>query len=102
MLKVSSALPADELRKLSWSGIPKSVRPTAWKILSVSSLLSSSSFHNTGGGGGGGDCLHSPLHHTSCLDGSSGVWEYVVSAEPLILLSFLCVLTLWSKLGRAM
>ncbi|KAL8597499.1 hypothetical protein ACOMHN_047726 [Nucella lapillus] len=24
----------DELRKLSWSGIPKSVRPTAWKILS--------------------------------------------------------------------
>ncbi|XP_033746626.1 TBC1 domain family member 22B-like isoform X1 [Pecten maximus] len=24
----------DELRKLSWSGIPKAVRPTAWKILS--------------------------------------------------------------------
>ncbi|KAL3851771.1 hypothetical protein ACJMK2_015480 [Sinanodonta woodiana] len=24
----------DELRKLSWSGIPKKVRPTAWKILS--------------------------------------------------------------------
>ncbi|KAK7103003.1 TBC1 domain family member 22B-like [Littorina saxatilis] len=24
----------DELRKLSWSGIPKSVRPTTWKILS--------------------------------------------------------------------
>ncbi|XP_025106953.1 TBC1 domain family member 22B-like isoform X2 [Pomacea canaliculata] len=24
----------DELRKLSWSGIPKVVRPTAWKILS--------------------------------------------------------------------
>lgn len=24
----------EELRKLSWSGIPKSVRPTAWKILS--------------------------------------------------------------------
>ncbi|KAL5015050.1 hypothetical protein ScPMuIL_009320 [Solemya velum] len=24
----------DELRQLSWSGIPKSVRPTAWKILS--------------------------------------------------------------------
>lgn len=27
-------LDLDELRKLSWSGIPKSVRPTAWKILS--------------------------------------------------------------------
>lgn len=24
----------DELRKLSWSGIPKAIRPTAWKILS--------------------------------------------------------------------
>ena len=24
----------DELRKLSWSGIPKAVRPTSWKILS--------------------------------------------------------------------
>lgn len=44
VLKVSSALSADELRKLSWSGIPKSVRPTAWKILSVSSLSSSASF----------------------------------------------------------
>ena len=25
-----------ELQKLSWSGLPKPVRPTAWKILSVS------------------------------------------------------------------
>ena len=29
---------ADELQKLSWSGLPKPVRPTSWKILSVSRL----------------------------------------------------------------
>ncbi|XP_014783420.1 TBC1 domain family member 22B isoform X1 [Octopus bimaculoides] len=33
-LLTSSNADLEELRKLSWSGIPKSVRPTAWKILS--------------------------------------------------------------------
>ncbi|XP_076448098.1 TBC1 domain family member 22B-like [Babylonia areolata] len=33
-LLAEPTLNLDELRKLSWSGIPKSVRPTAWKILS--------------------------------------------------------------------
>ncbi|XP_058596960.1 TBC1 domain family member 22A isoform X7 [Neofelis nebulosa] len=29
-----TSCPAEELRKLSWSGIPKSVRPITWKLLS--------------------------------------------------------------------
>ncbi|XP_040843499.1 TBC1 domain family member 22A isoform X3 [Ochotona curzoniae] len=29
-----AACPAEELRKLSWSGIPKQVRPITWKLLS--------------------------------------------------------------------
>lgn len=29
-------LSTEELRKLSWSGIPKPVRPITWKLLSVS------------------------------------------------------------------
>lgn len=31
-----SLLSTEELRKLSWSGIPKPVRPITWKLLSVS------------------------------------------------------------------
>ena len=30
---------SDDLRKLSWSGIPSQVRADTWKLLSVSSLL---------------------------------------------------------------
>lgn len=44
LLPVSLVL-TEELRKLSWSGIPKPVRAITWKLLSVSCPLCASALH---------------------------------------------------------